>query len=194
MKNIKPKDVLIPTLTLFVICIVVSVLLAGTNALTKEPIAANSVKKSQEAMQRVCPDAVSFEGATGLEAEVYRALSESGEVIGYAIPVAAKGYGGDVSVMVGISVESETELGKVTGVEILSHSETPGLGANATNESFTDEYKQDITASGFEVVKNGSGGSDGKIDALTGATITSGAVTDAVNRAVEIFESLEGGE
>lgn len=193
--KIKLKDILIPTVTLFVICLIVSALLAGTNALTKEPIAQNELKKSQEAMQSVCPDAVSFEGEKGLEIEVYKALNESGEVIGYAIPVSAKGYGGDVSVMVGIAFEGETALGKVTGVEILSHSETPGLGANATNESFLNEYKQDITASGFSVVKDDSGGYDGKIDAITGATITSNAVTNAVNEALNIYMTLvEGGE
>lgn len=191
--KIKFKDILIPTVTLFVICLIVSALLAGTNALTKEPIAVNELKKSQEAMQSVCPDAVSFEGGEGLEIEVYKALDESGEVIGYAIPVSAKGYGGDVSVMVGISLEGESDLGKVTGVEILSHDETPGLGANATNETFRNGYKQDITDSGFSVVKNGSGGSDGKIDAITGATITSNAVTNAVNEALEIYKSLAAG-
>ena len=192
MKNIKPKDILIPTVTLFLICLIVSALLAGTNALTKEPIAENQLKKSQQAMQSVCPDAVSFEGAKGLEIEVYKALNESGEVIGCAIPVSAKGYGGDVSVMVGISNENG---GKVTGVEVLSHSETPGLGANAANDSFTDGFKQDITSSGFSVVKDGTGGADGKIDAITGATITSNAVKSAVNEAIEIYKSLGfGGE
>lgn len=189
--KIKLKDILIPTVTLFVICLIVSALLAGTNALTKEPIAANELKKSQEAMQSVCSEAVSFEGEKALEIEVYRALNESGEVIGYAIPVSAKGYGGDVSVMVGISNDGE---GMVTGVEILSHDETPGLGANATSESFRNEYKQEITEGGFSVTKDGSGGSDGKIDAITGATITSNAVTNAVNEAIEIYKSIEGGE
>ncbi len=193
--KIKVKDILIPTVTLFAICLIVSALLAGTNALTKEPIAANELKKSQDAMFAVCPDAVSFEGEKGLEIEVYKALNESGEVIGCAIPVTSKGYGGDVQVMVGFAIEGETALGKVTGVEILSHSETPGLGANAANESFLKEYKQDITASGFSVVKDGSGDGDGKIDAITGATITSNAVTNAVNEAVGIYQSLlEGGE
>lgn len=193
--KIKLKDVLIPTITLFAICLIVSALLAGTNALTKEPIAANELKKSQDAMFAVCPDAVSFEGEKGLEIEVYKALNDSGEVIGCAIPVTSKGYGGDVQVMVGFALEGETALGKVTGVEILSHSETPGLGANAANESFLKEYKQDITASGFSVVKDGSGDGDGKIDAITGATITSNAVTNAVNEAVGIYQSLlEGGE
>ncbi len=191
--KIKFKDILIPTVTLFVICLVVSALLAGTNALTKEPIAENALKKSQEAMSSVCPDAVNFEGAQGLEIEVYKAINESGEVIGCAIPVSAKGYGGDVSLMVGISNENG---GMVTGVEILSHDETPGLGANATNESFRNQFKQEAPLNqGFSVVKDGSGGTEGKIDAITGATITSNAVTSAVNEAMNIYISLiEGGE
>ena len=193
--KIKFKDILVPTATLFIICLIVSALLAGTNALTKQPIAENELKKSQEAMFAVCPDAVSFEGAKGIEAEVYKALDEAGNVIGCAIVTSAKGYGGDVSVMVGIALEGETALGKVTGVEILSHSETPGLGANAANDSFLKEYKVDITASGFSVVKDGTGGGDGRIDAITGATITSNAVTNAVNEALNIYMSLaEGGE
>ena len=73
--KIKLKDVLIPTITLFAICLIVSALLAGTNALTKEPIAANELKKSQDAMFAVCPDAVSFEGEKGLEIEVYKVFS-----------------------------------------------------------------------------------------------------------------------
>ena len=195
MKNIKFKDILVPAVTLFVICLVVSALLAGTNALTKGPIANNAVIKSQQAMQSVCPDAVSFEGVNNVNYEAYKALDESGETIGCAITVSSKGYGGDVSVMVGISTEGETALGKVTGIEILSHSETPGLGANAAAEDFRNQYKQDITASGFSVVKDGTGGGDGRIDAITGATITSNAVTNAVNEAMSIYVSLiEGGE
>lgn len=190
--KIKFKDILVPTATLFIICLIVSALLAGTNALTKQPIAENELKKSQEAMFAVCPDAVSFEGSEGLEIEVYKALDKNGQVIGCAVPVASKGYGGDVQVMVGIS---SVEGGMVTGVEILSHSETPGLGANATSESFRNQFKNNPSLHGFSVTKDGTGGTEGKIDAITGATITSNAVTNAVNEALNIYMSLaEGGE
>ena len=189
--KIKFKDILIPTVTLFVICLVVSALLAGTNALTKEPIAQNEFKKAQDAMFAVCPDAASFEGGKGLEVEVYKALDESGEVVGCAIPVTSKGYGGDVQVMVGIS---RVDGGMVTAVEVLSHSETPGLGANATTEQFRNQFKDNPSLHGFSVVKDGTGGTEGRIDAITGATITSNAVTNAVNEALNIYMSLcEGG-
>lgn len=195
MKKMSFKDIFVPTITLFVICLVVSALLAGTNALTKAPIAENSLKKTQEAMKSVCPFAASFEETKGVEGNtnvVYKALDDKGEVKGCAIPVISKGYGGDIQIMVGIS---SADGGMVTGVEILSHGETPGLGANATAEDFRNQFKDNPSLHGFSVVKDGSGGSEGKIDAITGATITSNAVTNAVNEALHIYMSLcEGGE
>lgn len=188
MKKITFRDIFVPTISLLLICIVVSFLLAGTNELTKGPIAEIQAQTAAEAMKAVCPDAVSFDGSEGLEIEVYRGLDANGELTGYAIPSSYKGYGGDVSIMVGISKD-----GEVTGVEILSQSETPGLGANCTKESFTDMFKQPVPENGFSVVKDSTGGEGGRIDALTGATITSNAVTCAVNNAVDIYNSLEGG-
>lgn len=190
MKKINFKDIFVPAISLFLICLVVAVLLAGTNELTKAPIAEIEKQTAREAMQSVCPEAQEFEGAEGLEIEVYRALNSQGEHIGYAIPSSYKGYGGDIEIMVGISTE-----GEITGVEILSHEETPGLGANCTKETFTDMYKQTLPSGGtFTVSKDGTGGSEGKIDALTGATISSNAVTQAVNEAIAVYNSLEGGE
>ncbi len=188
MKKINFKDIFVPTISLFLICIVVSALLAGTNELTKGPIAEIQAQTAAEAMKSVCPEAESFEGKEGLETEFYRGLDSSGNLVGYAIPSAYKGYGGDVEIMVGVSLE-----GQVTGVEILSHEETPGLGANCTKKEFTDMYKQSAPQDGFSVVKDGTGGEGGRIDALTGATITSNAVTQAVNNALNVYNSLEGG-
>ena len=106
---------------------------------------------------------------------------------GYVITTEAKGYGGTIEVMTGITAD-----GSVSGVVLLSQNETPGLGANATKESFTGQYQQAVPESGFEVIKSG-GADDGQIQAMTGATITSQAVTDAVNLAVEKYQTLEKG-
>lgn len=187
MKKISFKDIFVPTISLFLICIVVSALLAGTNELTKGPIAEIQAQTAADAMKSVCSEAETFEGEKGLELELYRGLDSAGNVVGYAVPSVYKGYGGDIEVMVGIDLE-----GQVTGVEILSHGETPGLGANCTKKEFTDMFKQSAP-DGFTVVKDSTGGEDGRIDALTGATITSNAVTQAVNRALDIYNSLEGG-
>lgn len=186
MKKITFKDILVPAISLFLICVVVSALLATTNELTKEPIAQIAAQKQADAMESVCPDAQSFEKQEGTELEAYAAVGSEGGIVGYAISSSYKGYGGDVGIMVGFDLD-----GNVTGVEILSCDETPGLGANCTKTEFTDMYKQAIPESGdFTVVKDSSGGSDGKIDALTGATITSNAVTEAVNKAIDTYNSL----
>ena len=81
----------------------------------------------------------------------------------------------------------------MTGVSILSIDDTPGLGMNAKNESFRGQYLQDVPAAGFEVVTDGGAG-EGEINALTGATITSKAVTTAVNEAVSQFNNLKAGD
>lgn len=190
MKKFSFKDIFVPTISLFLICLVVAALLAGTNELTKGPIAQIQAEAEAEAMLSVCPHAETFSGAEGMEIEVYQGFDAKGSLVGYAIPSVAKGYGGDIEIMVGIDLD-----GQVTGVEILTCEETPGLGANCTKKEFTDMYKQQIPSSGeFSVVKDGTGGEGGRIDALTGATITSNAVTQAVNQAVAVYNTLEGGE
>lgn len=188
MKKINFKDIFIPTISLFLICLVVAFLLAGTNELTKEPIAQLQVQKADEAKLQVCPYAVSFDGqeTTDVPVEFYRGYDENGNVVGYAIPSSHKGYGGEVEIMVGISLQ-----GEITGVNILSINETPGLGMNATKESFRNQFLGAIPENGFTAKSDDV--SKEKIDALTGATITSEAVSQAVNKAINVYESLKGG-
>ena len=87
--------------------------------------------------------------------------------------------------MVGVKAD-----GTVAGVNILSISETAGLGMNAKNESFLQQF---IGKSGeIGVQKNGS--SDTEIQALTGATITSRAMANAVNQALALYAQLGGAQ
>ena len=109
---------------------------------------------------------------------------ESGEEVGYVFTAGAKGYGGTVSVMVGLDMD-----GTITGVEILSHSETPGLGANAVKPDFKNRF---IGKSGQLIVdKNSNDGQN--IQAITAATITSKAVTSAVNAVTAAYQEITGG-
>lgn len=180
--KMKAKDVLAPALILFVICLVVTALLAGTNLLTKDRIAAQAELLAAESRMVVLPGAETFEENDGF----YTGLN-GGEVVGYVFETESKGYGGTVKVMTGISAD-----GEITGTVILEHAETPGLGANAERTSFTDQYKQPVPADGITVVKNQAAG-EGEVEALTGATISSRAVTDAVNKAIEQYNTVKGG-
>lgn len=187
MKKINLKEIIIPTLTLFVICVIVAGLLAFTNQLTAEPIAQQNQKAMNESMQSVCPDAKSFEQikTDDEKSSIYKALNDSGTVIGYAVSTSAKGYGGDILVMTGIS------QGEIINVNVYDTSgETPGLGTNTSKESFTSGFLGEITSE-FAVSKDAKG-EQKSVDAVTGATISSRAVVSAVNNAVEIYNQYGG--
>ncbi len=186
--KLNPKEILKPTAILFAICVIVSAALAGTNLLTEKRIEEQAAAKAEESRKLVLPEAESFEEQPATQtAGAYHKGMAGGEIVGYVFETSSKGYGGDVKVMTGISAK-----GDITGVIILSHGETPGLGANATKEEFRDQYKQPVPDSAIQVVKYQTP-AEGQIEAMTGATITSTAVTNAVNQAVDEFHQCVGG-
>ena len=165
-------------ITLFLITAAVAAALAGVNAITKDAIAANQEKKTQDALAVVLPAAgnlqkLELSGDTGIVSEVY----SDGE--SYAVKVLPGGFDGEITMMVGIS------QGKVTGISVISHTETPGLGAvaaaqNAKGEAFRGQF----------VGKEGTLAVGNQIDAMSGATITSNAVVTGVNAALSYVANL----
>lgn len=193
MKNIKLKEILIPTVSLFVICLCVTALLAVTNAVTKDAIAYQQELSAAESRQAVCPEAVDFEkveyDVQGVEC--YKALDESGNLIGYAISSASRGYGGDVKVMTGINAED----GSVIAINVYDNSgETPGLGVNTSGEKFTSQFAGLSSGTGVTVDKDAGKNPDSvAVDSVTGATISSRAVVDAVNQAFDAYNAVKEG-
>ncbi len=186
MKKMTPKAILVPALALLIICLVATTLLAGTNLITKDKIAQNAVEKENASRMVVLPEASDFSEVKTLESEITycEALAEDGTKIGYVFTSGAKGYGGTVGVMIGVDND-----GVITGIEILSHAETPGLGANATGEAFKSRFNG--KSGELTVDKNSNDGQN--IQAITAATITSKAVVSAVNAALAEFEAIKGG-
>lgn len=184
MKNL--KEYLVPTITLFVICLIATLLLGLTNQVTAPIIEQLATEAEIKSRQVVFADAKSFGEAEILDdgTSVVAALDGAGKNIGYVVVNTAKGYGGDISVMTGVDAD-----GKVTGVNILSHSETAGLGAKASEQSFRDRFVGLVK--GITVSKDKAG--ENSIDAITGATITSRAVTEAVNAAIEAAGGANNG-
>ncbi len=172
-------------LKLFIITAVAGLILGGAFVITKKPIADQVEKTNTEAMKEILPKADKFEKMGGKSNSVVTEVNEGkkgSNVAGYAIKVLTKGYGGQIEMMVGVS-----EDGKVQGIKILSHSETPGLGANAPQPKFSGQFKGKSTEKDLEVVKTAPG-KDNEIEAMTGATITSRAVTKGVNDAVKFYK------
>jgi len=184
--KITPKAVLIPTVSLFLICIFVTAALALTNSVTADKIAEIEQQSKQESMKAVCPEAQTFEEIT--PDVMYEGKDESGKTVGYAISTATMGYGGQVKVMTGIND------GKIIGVDIFyNDAETPGLGKNTSNPSFSNQYKGLSADSDIVVSKDNSSGNAQTVDAVTSATISSRAVTNAVNEALHIYNDHVGG-
>ena len=181
----KLKTIIITTLALTLICAVFTAALAVTNEITKDKIAAIQKESEQQAMKRLLP-ADNYE--TGdfqlTDAEYYTAEDTQGAIKGYIFTTTANGYGGEVKVMTAVSLD-----GTIVAIEVVDAAdETPGLGQNATKSTFWEQFKG--KSGELKVVKSGAGEND--VQALTGATITSNAVKNAVNKALSSYKLIKG--
>ncbi|GAA0090739.1 RnfABCDGE type electron transport complex subunit G [Paraclostridium bifermentans] len=179
------KDIFRLGAILFVICAVASLMLSLTNNITAPVIEQRNIQANNESRQEVLQVAEEFNEVKDVKGdlieEVYQG-TKGGEVVGYTIKTTPKGYGGKVEVMVGISND-----GKISGVKIGNHSETPGLGSKSADPSFKDQYNGKSTKTPLNIVK-GNASNENDIVAISGATITSKAVTAGVNAAMDVYE------
>ena len=155
-------------LKLLLICAIVAGVVSLVYAVTKEPYEKNLENTKNEAVGKI----FGMEGLSRQEIGdgVACVLDADGNAVGYCVEAKAGGFGGDVEVMVGYSLS-----GEVIGVDVIAHAETPGVGSKAVEDSFLGQYKGQAGK-----VTLGEG-----VDAISGATISSNAVTDAVNAATE---------
>ncbi len=178
------EDIIKPVGVLLAICIIIPLALSVTNKVTAKKIAELENENSKKNMQSLV-SADDFEKCSDGGIEYYTAI-KGGDTAAYIFTESAKGYGGNVSVMTAVKPD-----GTVAGVAILDVSgETPGLGQNAAKESFYSQYAG--LKKGVSLLKNGAKAENNEVDAVTGATITSTAVTRAVNAALDDFEKVKG--
>ncbi len=181
---------------LFMITLVAGVLLAAVYAVTKEPIARAALEARAKAYRGIFAQAASFAeddavnealknadealskaGFAGCKvADALYATDANGEKIGYVLTVSGSGYGGPIDLTLGIGTD-----GKLTGISILSHTETAGLGSKCTDESFYGQFAGK-SATALSVVKGRA--NETQIDSISGATVTSQGVTNAVNAGI----------
>ena len=186
------KDMFKLGLNLLIISAVAALLLALTNSVTASTIAQRNEQANAEARKLVLESAQDFEevkdvktdNSKGVEvSEIYEAKDASGNTVGYTLKVLPSGYGGTIELMVGI----DSAKGQVSGINVISNSETAGLGAKSTDPEFSDQYKGKPLEE-LSVLKNGTPG-DTEIKAISGATITSTAVTNGVDAAIEVYNN-----
>jgi electron transport complex protein RnfG len=191
------KGIIKDSLILFAITLISGFILGFVHDITQEPIARQKEKEKAAACAEVFEQAASFSAvelseeflqensyAKGDVDEILYALDESGNVIGYVITVTShEGYGGDITFMTGIRSD-----GTVNGISITDISETAGLGMKAKEESFRSQFA-DKNVESFAYTKSGAS-ADNEIDALSGATITTNAMTNGVNGALNAFRAV----
>lgn len=207
------KSLLKDALALTLITLVAGCLLGFVQMITEKPIAEQKEKTKQEAYQKVFPDAKMFlevEGVNPLE-DAQEALKQDGldgknqileilaatnqeptastnpEIIGYVMTITNnEGYSGEITFTMGITIE-----GEVTGIEFTSISETAGLGMKAQEDTFKNQF-QNKKVDAFAYTKSGAN-AENEIDALSGATITTNAVTNGVNAGISYYRYVTGG-
>ncbi len=199
------KKIIKETLILTIITVVAGLCLGYVYEITKDPIAASREKAKQDAYRTVFHDAASFAegdishvanadailesagfGAVTID-EAMDALDASGNPIGCVLTVTdSEGYGGDLTIAMGVRND-----GTLNGIEFLSISETAGLGMRATTPEFKEQFSNKKVAQ-FSYTKTGAQ-NEYEIDALSGATITTNAVTNAVNGGLVYAQNAMGG-
>ncbi len=172
-------------ITLSVICLVCSALLGVVYSVTKAPIDAAELTKINNAIKAVVPECDNNPSEEMMEVEgsvVYLA-KVNGNIVGYAIKVKVSGFGGPIQMMVGFKAD-----GTIYNTSVISHSETPGLGAKITGEipTRTQIVGKNPASSNLTVTKDG-----GEIDAITASTITSRAFLKGVDAAYKVFVELQ---
>ena len=189
-----------PVIVLVIITLLAGLGLSGVFELTKESIAEQREKKAWEAYQAVVPEAVKFEavdaedyygqiygtsfGRTTIN-EAVKGIAADGSVAGYAVSVTcSEGYDGDIALSVGIPAH-----GKVTSISFTELHETPGKGMLAADPLFKDQFNN-RSATSFKLITSGSSSADNEIEVISGATITSKAIVNAVNAALDFFHNV----
>ena len=176
---------------LLIITMISGLLLGFANDLTKEAILENS-KISKDDLNYIMPAAEKIQDTT-IELdeesnikELYEAVSGN-DTIGYVMKINVKGFHGPIDFVIAISKDD-----KVTGMKVLSHNETPGLGAKITEDKFMQRFKDKPATDYLEAVKV-TPNKDNEVEAISGATTSSKASVSAVNEAITFYlESIKG--
>ncbi len=170
-------ELLFIALKLLIISAITALLLSCVNALTAPTIAANTEAEKKSAIAAIFSDAdeITPSDITAENIDSIYIASENGSPIGYAASVSPNGFGGALELMVGISTD-----GSVAGIKLVSHSETPGLGSRVAEDSFLGQFSE----------LSGKISLGSEVDAITGSTISSKAVTSGVNSALAAYESV----
>ncbi|MDD3536254.1 MAG: RnfABCDGE type electron transport complex subunit G [Candidatus Cloacimonetes bacterium] len=170
---------------LLIFCVVATGILAYLNTLTAPIIQDRKTKDEIDTREKLIPDAVfaADSTASGMQYFRARAKEDSTLVLGYTFICSQKGYSSEVKTMVGIDKDF-----KVLAIKVIDQAETPGLGANCEQESFSNQFKN-LAEADLKVDKDG-----GQVVSLSGATITSRAIASSIQAGIAAIKASMGAE
>lgn len=184
----KNENPIILSTVLLVISVIVALLLSFTNSITKDKIAKNTQIEQNAAKKEVLPQAKEFEDlnySDGLVQGIDKA-TDGDNFIGWCVNVVPYGYGGEIDIMVGILPDYT-----ISDIKVVSNTETAGLGNKCKDPAFSGQFAGKKMP--LSVIKKGDA-TDTEISAITGATVTSKAVTSGVNAAFDAVKKIGGGQ
>lgn len=187
------------TIKLGIILLVFALVAAGVlgyvNSVTEPIIAEREASEAKAAYQELIPEADEFVEFTSEELNEYKAINskvtnivkaiKGGDEIGYLLTTNGGGYGGDITVITALIGD------EIKAIKILKHKETPEIGTKVDNPDFQAQYSGKSVREPIAVKKENPGASE--IQAITGSTVSSRGVTDAVNIALDIYKELNNG-
>ena len=177
MNKIEPK--LIVVLTLIMICSATG--LTYLYQVTSPIIEAHAQKKKKEAILKVLPGAKEYEEVTKNGLTLYKGFDDAGNEVGYAFENSGQGFQSVLKIMVGLDLKNK----KLLKVKILNQAETPGLGARITEQQFKSQFEGKSFADSFTAKKD--------VDSISGATISSQAMSDVIKNAIKQVQQAYGG-
>ncbi|MCK4518598.1 MAG: RnfABCDGE type electron transport complex subunit G [Candidatus Omnitrophica bacterium] len=176
------------TLTLTLIAVLSGAILAEVYKVTIEDIKVNQKKEIEKAIFSVLPGTKEYKKEARGTRELFKCFDDKAELRGIAFVAEGIGYQDIIKVVVGV----DSGLSKITGIRVIAHNETPGLGAKISEGWFEEQFKGLSAAIKLDLVK-GKPDKENQIQAITGATISSQALVDIINKEVKDIKKYEAG-
>lgn len=167
-------------LTLVIIASISGAVLAKVYNMTKSKIEVQQQKRTEEAIFSVVPNTKTYKSKSYDSIKVFRCFDKNNKLSGVAFTTEGTGYQGVIKLMVGLN----RDLTEITGIKILKDEETPGLGARINEDWFQNQFESKATDIELKIIRGEPKKAD-QIQAITGATISSEAVIDIVNKKVK---------
>ena len=176
------RNILKLSAVLLTIAAISGVTLGIIYTITKEPIAKRVKLEEEKALKDIFSEATSFNLTTGKDNYAYHEVYSKNKLIGYALDAFGKGFSSIIRIKIGLNLDKG-----IKDIKIIKQGETPGLGARIKRKKFTDQF-MNKTLKQISLKKDSS---KGTIDALTGATISSRSVSEAVQKSITEFLKIE---